>query len=169
MAIKICHECGHQISDTVETCPYCGAKVNQSSGKSSASFLDTLLNIIFAAVGAFFTLVQIGTMHSDMNGRYTYSPPLTAHETQVLIMLIVGLILCVSCASKAIKNIYFPSTTSKNYLTIKPQTQSHTVSHLCICPVCQAKNPAGSKFCSKCGAELQNFSDDSSKSDETGD
>lgn len=170
MAMIICHECGHQISDTAEACPYCGAKGNLSSAKNSASSLDTLLNVILAAVGAFFTFVQLGTMYSDMNSfshRYTYAPPLTAHETQVLVILVIALILCVSSSFKAIKNIYFYSTPSKNYPTIKPQT--HTASHLCICPSCQAKNPAGSKFCIKCGTELQDFSNCSSKSDESGD
>ncbi len=157
MAMITCRECGKQISDTADICPHCGAKVNQITVKSSASSKHLIIYATLIILGAFVFFVGLGIFFDDINTyypHYNYRSPLTSHESQVISTIVVGFALCMLGTYKTFKSMSFPKIGNGSHLstsTVIPMNHDNP-----CCPSCGARNNLGSKFCSKCGAPMQN-------------
>lgn len=157
MAMITCRECGKQISDTADICPHCGAKVNQVTVKSSASSQQLIIYATLIILGAFVTFVGLGIFFDDISAyypHYNYRFPLAPHESQVITTIVVGFALCMLGAYKTFKSMSFSKLGKELHISspVMPRNPDNL-----SCPSCGAKNAPGSKFCSKCGAPMQNI------------
>jgi hypothetical protein len=50
MALIQCRECGHQVSDEADTCPYCGAKMPSKKRKERRLYITVAVLLIAAVI-----------------------------------------------------------------------------------------------------------------------
>lgn len=102
MAMIKCRECGAEISSRAEMCPHCGAKTRfgiQEGEKKEISMTQIIL-LIVSLIGTVLFFSGISTMMEDINNYnswysrgYNYQSPLTDHEVQVLMKVVIGGVL----------------------------------------------------------------------------
>ena len=111
-----CKACGKEISSAALSCPHCGepteyaqklerekenAKREIERGKSSersALAVTAVFGAIFIIIGLVLIFMQTSTISHDLNvwySDYDYKGSLSNHETQVLMLLGLGIVLAV--------------------------------------------------------------------------
>lgn len=107
MALIKCRECGSEISSRAESCPNCGAKTRFGMNEGSRKQMSTTIVVLLPAsvVGTILFCSGLMTMMGDINeynnswyGGYNYQSPLTDHEMGVIMRMIFGGALDISCS-----------------------------------------------------------------------
>ena len=57
--MKLCEQCGHNIADTADACPYCGFRFNTETNKQRKKLLIVLFSIVAVAVALGITITVL--------------------------------------------------------------------------------------------------------------
>lgn len=105
-----CKVCGKEISVSALSCPHCGEPTEyarklefekenrnkviekEKSDQKAALAVTAVFGVILLIIGLVLIIVQASTISHDLNGwYYNYKGDLTSHETEVLLLLLLGI------------------------------------------------------------------------------
>ncbi|MCI8282362.1 MAG: zinc ribbon domain-containing protein [Lachnospiraceae bacterium] len=107
-----------------------------------------VIGYILTVLGILGSVLTVNYMSHD---RYTYTAPLTSHETMVFAVFIVFAVM----AAAGILTIIFSLVKKKNQDTLNRITDmDESGKRQNVCPVCGLNLAEGARTCPKCGKRL---------------
>jgi multisubunit Na+/H+ antiporter MnhB subunit len=96
-----CPNCGVELQENSRFCNACGTNLSINTTEltptSDSSKSVSIGAIIATIIGAIGTLFSIMTIQSDINQwRYTYTSPFTEHETWMINIVFISIIVLIS-------------------------------------------------------------------------
>lgn len=112
--------------------------------------MNIVIGYILTILGCFGTAGTLFTISNDH--RYSYTAPYTSHETTVLTMLVISVIVLVA----GIATIIFAIIKNRNENKLKELTNIQTDSQIIgKCPNCNINVSENCSVCPKCGEKLK--------------